>query len=112
MTVYLHDSQGVWIAYRTDLRSRDLFNPDGEWIGWFPWSDDVAVTPDGGYLGSVRGDRLFADAGHPYRGTPGYPGAPAYPGPAPYPGAASYSGLPAGCDDVASGLLWPTRHAV
>ncbi|GAA2063614.1 MULTISPECIES: hypothetical protein [Leifsonia] len=107
MTVYLHDSQGVWIAFRSDLTSRDLFNPDGEWIGWFPWGDHDAVTPDGDYLGTVRGDRLFARADVPYRGRPGYPGAPAYAGTVPYPGAAPYSGLPDGCDDVASSLLWP-----
>ena len=56
MTVYLHDSQGVWIAFRSDERNRYLFNPDGDWIGWFPWDDDVAVTPGGAYLGTVRGD--------------------------------------------------------
>lgn len=107
MTVYLHDSQGVWIAYRTDPRARDLFTPEGEWIGWFPWSDDDAVTPDGAYLGTIRGDRLYARSAHAYRGTPGYPGAPAYPGQVPYPGTASYTALPDGCDDVPSALLRP-----
>ena len=107
MTVYLHDSQGVWIAFRTDPRSRDLFNPDGDWIGWFPWADDDAVTPDGNYLGTIHGDRLFTDSTRPYRGSLGYPGAPAYPGAAPYPGAAAYSGVPDGWDDVPSSLLWP-----
>jgi hypothetical protein len=107
MTVYLHDSQGVWIAFRPDPQARDLFNPDGDWIGWFPWGDDEAVTPSGDYLGTTRGDRLFVERNRAYRGTPGYPGAPAYPGPAPYPGAAAYTGLPDGCDDVAGVVLWP-----
>ena len=107
MTVYLHDSQGVWIAFRTDQRSRYLFNPDGDWIGWFPWDDEEAVTPAGEYLGTVLGDRLFAEEHHRYRGDPGYPGAPAYPGQAPYPGAGTYVSLPTGCDDVPSSLLWP-----
>lgn len=107
MTVYLHDSQGVWIAFRTEPEGRYLFNPDGDWIGWFPWNDRDAVTPDGAYLGSVHGDRLFAEHGHRYRGNPGYPGAPAYPGQAPYPGAASYAGVPDGCENVPGSLLWP-----
>ncbi|WP_158864130.1 hypothetical protein [Leifsonia sp. AG29] len=107
MTVYLHDSQGVWIAFRTDPQDRYLFNPDGDWIGWFPWNDEDAVTPDGRYLGTIRGDRIFAERAHPYRGDPGYPGAPAHPGQAPYPGAGYYTGVPDDCDDVASALLWP-----
>lgn len=107
MTEYLHDSQGVWIAFRPDPLARFLFNPEGDWIGWFPWDDDVAVTPEGSYLGTVHGDRLFADDSHPYRGNPGYPGAPAYPGGAPYPGAGGYVSLPDGAQDVAPALLWP-----
>lgn len=107
MTVYLHDSQGVWIAFRSDPRGRYLFNPDGDWIGWFPWDDDEVVTPSGSYLGTVRGDRLFTEDEHRYRGDPGYPGAPGYPGQAAYPGAASFASLPAGCQDVAGALLWP-----
>lgn len=107
MTEYLHDSQGVWIAYRPDPQSRWLFNSEGDWIGWFPWSDDMAVTPGGSYLGTVHGDRLYVDDEHPYRGNPGYPGAPGYPGQAPYPGAGPYVGLPDGCEDVAPALLWP-----
>jgi hypothetical protein len=107
MTEYLHDSQGVWIAFRPDPRARFLFNPEGDWIGWFPWDDDVVVTPGGSYLGTVHGDRLFTDDRHPYRGDPGYPGAPGYPGSAPYPGAGSYVSLPDGSRDVAPALLWP-----
>ena len=107
MTAYLHDSQGVWVAFRTEERGRFLFNPDGDWIGWFPWDDEEAVTPGGAYLGTVHGDRLFRDTGHGYRGDPGYPGAPAYPGQAAYPGAGAYTSLPPGCDDVPGALLWP-----
>lgn len=107
MTEYLHDSQGVWIAFRPDPRARFLFNPEGDWIGWFPWDDDVVVTPGGSYLGAVHGDRLFTDESHPYRGDPGYPGAPGYPGSAPYPGAGAYVSLPDGSQDVAPALLWP-----
>lgn len=107
MTVYLHDSQGVWIAFRSDPHGRYLFNPDGDWIGWFPWDDDVVVTPAGSYLGTVRGDRLFIESDHRYRGDPGYPGAPSYPGQAAYPGAGSFVSLPGGCEDVPGALLWP-----
>lgn len=111
MTAYLYDSQGVWIAFRTDERARHLFNPDGDWIGWFPWEDDEAVTRDGEYLGTVVGDRLFAEERHAYRGRPDYPGAPLYPGQASYPGAAPFVSLPVGYVDVPSALLWPSRLA-
>jgi len=107
MTVYLHDSRGAWIAFRTDPGARDVFNPEGDWIGWLPWGDDDVVTPDGEYLGTIRGDRLFAESSWRYRGNPGYPGAPAYPGAASYPGAAPYTGVPGGYDDVPTALLRP-----
>src|SRR5436309_448270 len=107
MTEYLHDSQGVWIAFRADERARHLFNSEGDWIGWFPWDDDDAVTPDGAYLGTVVGDRLLLREDHPFRGTPEYPGAPAYLGRPSYPGAAPFTGLPPGFDDVPSAYLWP-----
>ena len=107
MTAYLHDSQGTWIAYRTDDTGRFLFNPDGDWIGWFPWNDDDVVTPEGHYLGTVVGDRLLTDTAHPFRGTPDYPGAPRYPGQVSYPGAAAFVSMPVGYQDVAGSLLWP-----
>ncbi len=107
MTVYLYDTQGTWIAFRPDAQSHDLFNAEGDWIGWFPWGDDDAVTPDGAYLGTVIGDRLLAEEAHPFRGTPPYPGAPAYPGRASYPGIAPFASIPPGFDDVPSAYLWP-----
>ena len=63
MTVYLRDSQGVWIAFLSDPTSRDLFNPDGDWIGWFPWGDDDAVTPEGDYPGAPRSEQLLSFSG-------------------------------------------------
>lgn len=107
MTAYLYDSQGVWIAFRVDDRARHLFNPDGDWIGWFPWDDGDAVTPDGDYLGTLVGDRLLFQEGHVFRGTPEYPGAPAYPGRASYPGAAHFESLPPGFEDVPGAYLFP-----
>ena len=100
MTVYLYDSQGMWIAYRLDHRARHLFAPDGDWIGWFAWDDDDAVTPAGEYLGTVVGDRLLIRVDRAFRGTPDYPGAPTYPGRASYPGAAPFVSVPPGFDDV------------
>ena len=49
----------------------------------------------------------FTDSTHPYRGSRATRARPRYPGAAPYPGAAAYSGVPDGCDDVPSSLLWP-----
>jgi hypothetical protein len=110
MTVYLHDSQGTWIAFRTETNGRYLFNPDGAWIGWFPWGDDEAVSQDGAYLGTIVGDRLLLRDAPPYRGTPSHPGAPPYPGQAGYPGAAAYHSLPVGFSDVPGSALWPAQR--
>jgi hypothetical protein len=107
MTAFLYDSQGTWIAFRTDDNSKYLFNPDGEWIGWFPWGDDDASTRDGRYLGTVIGNRLLARESPDFRGTPDYPGAPVYPGQPAYPGAGSYLSVPAGFVDVPGSALWP-----
>ncbi len=110
MTVYLYDSKGAFVAFRTDYDGRYLFNPDGEWIGWFPWGDDDVATRDGGYLGTVIENRLMWRTVQEYHVDPGYPGAPGFPGHASYPGNAGYYGSIPGFIDVPQHLL-ATRTA-
>ncbi|MDQ1608711.1 MAG: hypothetical protein QOE16_1443 [Microbacteriaceae bacterium] len=112
MTVYLYDSAGTWIAFRTDLDGRYLFDTHGEWIGWFPFGDDDAVTKDGTYLGTIVENRLLWRIEQPYRTDPGYPGAPAFPGHTSYPGGVGYFGAVPGFQDVPTELLDPeyTTH--
>lgn len=113
MTVYLYDFAGAWIAFRTDFDGRYLFDPLGEWLGWFPFSnDESAVTRNGTYLGTVVENRLLWRTVQPYRTDPGYPGAPAFPGRASYPGAVGYFGAMSGFEDVPKHLLLPddTTH--
>lgn len=106
MPVYLYDSSGDWVAFRSEPNGRYLFDRDSEWIGWFPWADeDVAVTPDGDYLGTVVENRLLRSIPPVYHAYPGYPGAPSFPGRAAYPGSAPYAGYISGFEDVAPELL-------
>ncbi len=76
---YLYNSSGVWIAFRV---GKNLFEPRGEWAGWMPWDDDYVVAPDGKYLGTITGNRLFRLNPPPRHGFAGYP---VYPGPHPRP---------------------------
>ncbi|MEJ3404169.1 hypothetical protein WDJ51_05455 [Rathayibacter sp. YIM 133350] len=100
MTSYLFDLSGDWIAFRHSAEGKYLFSPDGDWIGWFPWDDAEALTPDGDYLGTVVGDRLVQEIGHLRRGVPAYPGEPSFPGRPAFPGGASYLGSLGGYEDV------------
>ena len=110
MTVYLYDSKGAFVAFRIEYDGRYLFDPDGEWIGWFPWSNDDVATRDGAYLGTVVEDRLLWRIEQRHHVDPGYPGAPRFPGRASYPGNAGYFGSVEGFTDVPHHLLAP-RHA-
>ena len=107
MTTFLYNSAGTWIAFRPEGDYRYLFNTDGDWIGWFAWSEDDVATRDGRYLGTVVGDRLLSCESAEFRGTPTYPGAPTYPGQPPYPGAGPYESLPQGFTDLPGSQLWP-----
>jgi hypothetical protein len=102
MTAFLYNSRGQVIAFRRSPDDRYLFDKSGNWIGWFPWGDDDAVTTSGQYLGTVIGSRLLRRRSQGYRGYPGYPGYPGYAGYPGYPGFAGYSPLPAGYEDVAA----------
>ena len=108
MTTYLFDSWGNWIAFRRTPDDKYLFNTNGDWIGWFPWGDEHAVTRDGDYLGSVAGNRLLRGVSQPQRGYPGSlesPESPGYPGYPGYPGLAGYQSTPSGYHDVPAELL-------
>jgi hypothetical protein len=105
MTVFLYDTGGHWIAFRTAADDRYLYNKSGQWIGWVPWDDADAVTKQGEYLGTVVGDRLLRRQSQPYRGYPGYPGYPGYLGYPRYPGYAGYAGDRSGFSDVPGQLL-------
>jgi len=98
MVHYLYNSSGEWIAFR---KGKFLFDTNGNWVGWFPWSDGDAVDANGQYLGTVVDrDRLYHFTSHPYRGYPGYPGYPGYRGYPGYPGYGGYSPRPAGARDI------------
>ena len=54
---HLFNSAGAWVGFCVGA---NLFNPDGIWCGWFPWEGSYdAVKPDGMYLGTVVGVRLY-----------------------------------------------------
>jgi len=68
----LFNSDGRWIAFRKD---NVVFDREGRWIGWLPWSDGQVVDPDGEYVGTiVDGDRLYWDSARKQHDFPGYPG--------------------------------------
>lgn len=105
VTRYYFDLSGDWIAFRRNDTDKYLFNKNGSWIGWFPWSDNDAVTPDGRYLGTVERDRLLRRTNPTYRGYPGYPPYPPYPAYPAYPPYARHLGYAPGYEDVPSDML-------
>lgn len=102
---FLFDSGGSPVAFRRDPDDKFLWDPDGNWIGWFPWGDSDAVDTEGEYLGTVVGNRLLHRTSQPYRGYPGYPGYPGFAGYPGYGGFAGYAGYLPGFEDVESGRL-------
>ena len=100
--LFLFDTSGTWIAFRV---KKFLFNIDGKWIGWFPWKEDIAITPDGKYLGTIYNNNRLLKSNFqkplPYPGYPGYPGCIGYPG---YPGYIGYLYIP-GTTDVDKEML-------
>ena len=83
MTVnYLFDYSGNWIAFKM---GKYLYNKNGDWIGWFPYNEKIAVDTNGEYLGTIYNiNRLVFDTHQSHIPYPGYPGNPGYPG---YPGS-------------------------
>ena len=102
---YLFDSDGRWIAFKSD----DLvFDRSGEFLGWIPPqiedSNDV-VTALGDYVATILPEdashaRLYALRGRPYRGYYGRPDVPDYPGYPGHPGTLTPAPLPPGASDV------------
>ena len=103
---YLYDSAGAWIAFQDgDL----VFDRDGAFLGWTPWTTDDAatdvVTAAGDYLGTIvpvarDRARLYAVSHRPYRGYAGRPDKPSYPGYPGHPGPLPSVPLPAGTRDI------------
>ena len=101
--LYLFNYEGEWIAFRIN---KYLYNTNADWIGWFPWKNNVAVTEDGEYLGTIYGkNRLLYNQNQPYLGYPGYPGYPGCPGYPGYPGYIGYIGNISGVIDVPKKFL-------
>jgi hypothetical protein len=99
MTQYLFNSSGAWIAFRKDNL---IFDREGPWIGWLPWSDGQVVDPDGAYLATiVGGDRLYRQDVHEVHDFPGYPGYNQDVQEDSYPGFAPSDPLPPDMTDVA-----------
>lgn len=89
---FLYNSAGNFVAFRRTFNDRFLFDKSGNWIGWFPWTDNQAVDKQGIYLGTVYENRFLCQVNPTYRGYPGYPGYPGYAGYPGYPGFAGYFG--------------------
>lgn len=86
---YLFNSSGEWICFKID---KNLFNINGEQVGWFPWNDEYAVSPKGEYIGSICNEnRFYYFSNAEYRGYRCYPG---------YPGFAGYSWIPSFAKNV------------
>ena len=101
---YVFDSFGSWIAFQA---GRDVFDRDGAFIGWTPWSDcpEEVVTPLGDYLGTIvekngQQARLYRLRDHSYRGYPGRPEMPPHPGYPGHPGTMDSVELPPGAEDI------------
>lgn len=50
---YFFSSTGVWIAFRLSENDRYLYDRKGNWIGYFPGSDNEILSVEGQYLGTV-----------------------------------------------------------
>jgi len=50
---YYFSSTGVWIGFRLVDNDRYLFDRKGNWIGYFPGSDNEILSIEGQYLGTV-----------------------------------------------------------
>lgn len=103
--VVLHNSAGEAIAFMRYPGDKYLFSVKGTWIGWFPWSDDAAVTRDGEYLGTVLGDRLYREENPKWRSTPFGGGNPGSVAGIWINGRAQAMNPPFGYDDVPSRFL-------
>ncbi|MBZ6078409.1 hypothetical protein [Microvirga puerhi] len=99
---YYFSSSGDWIAFRRYRKDRYLFDQKGNWIGWFPWTDNDAVDLNGQYLGTVVDDnriyrRTFPEPKSREIGLVAPPGHVGYSG---YPGHAAPCLPPFGFTDI------------
>lgn len=98
---FLYNSSGDGIALRV---GKNIFDTDGNWIGWMPWNNSYVLTPNGGYIGTICKNNRFYHFSYFFRSKkyrdwyPGrYPSYLGYPG---YPGYAGYSPLPLGAENI------------
>jgi hypothetical protein len=79
---HLFNSAGKWIGF---CIGPNVFDTVGVWRGWFPWEGSYdCVKPDGTYLSTVVGTRLFyfqQKQSVRIRRYPVYPGIPVLPKP-------------------------------
>ncbi len=98
-TQYLYDSFGNWIAFRS---GDHIYNPRGQWIGWFPRADcDEALDARGRYLGSIfPDDRFYRTQYWVYPANGERPEYRSYVGPIEDPGATVATPLPPLTEDL------------
>lgn len=95
---HLYNSAGVWIGF---CLGTSVFDTFAIWRGWFPWEESAdSVTPEGEYLGTVVGNRLYRFAHKKDVRVRYYPSFPAIPLRAESPSSAAPKQLPDGASDV------------
>ena len=94
---HLFNSSGDWIGF---CLGKNVFDTDSAWRGWFPWDSADITAPDGSYLGTVVGNRLYAYEHKRGFQIPYYPGYPATPLPPERPEPVGSRELRDGVSDV------------
>ncbi len=94
----LFNSSGEWIALK---KGPYLYNNKLDWVGYFPWNDNEAVTRGGKYLGEIfPGNRFYHVLLKPYREVVVKMDFPGYPGTVRVPEFIGYSPLPKDTVDI------------
>ena len=95
---YLYNSAGVCIGF---CFGSSLFDTFAIWRGWFPWDKSADVmTPQGNYLGTVVGNRLYMFDHKKELQVSYSPSFPTAPFNMEKPGTAASKKLPNGASDV------------
>jgi len=95
---HLYNSAGVWIGF---CLGTSVFDTLAIWRGWFPWEESAdSVTPEGEYLGTVVGNRLYRFAHKKDVHVQYYPSFPAIPQWPESPSTVAPKHLPDGAADV------------
>jgi hypothetical protein len=99
---YLFNSAGQWIAVLSD--DKQVFDPQGKWLGFLPGDDNTVVDPEGQYLATRHGDRLYADAAATVEPVAASGAVPPSPDTLPRPPRMPVQTPPSGSKDVDLGL--------